>query len=139
MVDVTRGSKLTPSEKKALENRVTNIRASLPRRVRSEAIDQGLTASPVQGKRQRGRPVVGDSNNQATEDSFEAFLFVQSELMAFRKTIGRKRLPDEVMERFIVLALEIAPEASPNIIREYIRRNNTLDIVDELKSRNPRS
>jgi hypothetical protein len=125
-----------------LAEQLQERRASLPKRLPGiETISQKefdrftvLSAEPLE--RERGRPPAGNSGNPSTDDSFDAFMIVMTELNAFRRKIGKKRVTAEATDKFIELALYECPEADAEIIREYLRKNNTMDIVDELKAEN---
>jgi hypothetical protein len=51
-------------------------------------------------------------------------------------TIGRKRVPVEVRDALIEFALLLCPDADTEIILEYLRKNNSMSIVEELKGKN---
>ncbi|MCA1457760.1 hypothetical protein I6F35_32025 [Bradyrhizobium sp. BRP22] len=100
---------------------------------RVELLANAYTEPPA--KKKRGRPSLPGGSDR-TWFSFNAFVIVQQELQRYRKRIGRRRVPDEVADAFIDIALKIYPEADRDIVREHIRKNNTLPIEAELKGPN---
>lgn len=143
-----RGLKLTDAECEMLVEQLKARYASLPKRklgiktISQEELDAARLAWPAAWgpiERERGRPSAGESGNPSTYDSFYAFMIVQDELNAFRRKIGKKRVPAEALDKFIELARQECPEADAEIIREYLRKSNARGILDELKADNWRA
>ncbi|MDP2355483.1 MAG: hypothetical protein Q8M31_05420 [Beijerinckiaceae bacterium] len=120
---------------------------TIPRQGVSKLACIGTSIEPDVGRKLR-RPSASDERAAPrTNDLWNAFLWVQGQMQAYRRRINNMRVPEVVRDEFIKIALlYVVPNteravttydrAELEVVKEYLRKINRYDLPEEMYVKN---